>query len=501
MKPSFLLFNRLFSTSSSSSFSALFSVTVITPEREVAEAPARARELRTSEEPAPREPRKHRSAQTAVWLFRAAVALGLILRVAFVALPAKDALTFHSGGSDAPAYVLLAQNLLAHLGYSYAGQPTAVRPPGYPLLLVSAMGIFGGNYILALRGLQFLLGIATVAICAAAARRLFGRAAGKASLLIGLLLPTLIFTTAQVLTECLAALLTAIFLHNLILQCERRDSVSAWRMGFAAGIESMVRFNAAALPLFAAFAILRGKKSRGGKTRASEKRTPWKRLAIALGVPLLIVSPWLVRNEVAFHGKVLYSTQSGPNAVQGVLTSEGRAQPGDMEKLQSNLGWELNQIETNSPTRLTLPSEAELDRSALALAPDLWRREGFHAFALLGKKVSDFWLSTDQLAGTSSLPRGDRRIRFAGVLVYWCALLLAILGWHALRQTHAGIAAVLLVYAAGFTLLHLPLVMNTRLRIPLLEPLLVMLAGAGWCWMAERRRSQRRVAPHASAEI
>jgi cytochrome c biogenesis protein CcdA len=91
-------------------------------------------------------------------------------------------------------------------------------------------------------------------------------------------------------------------------------------------------------------------------------------------------------------------------------------------------------------------------------------------------------------------------MRFAGVLAYWGALLMAILGWRALRQTHARIAAVLLWYAAGFTLLHLPLVMNTRLRIPLLEPLLVMLAGAGWCSVVERWRSQR-AASHASVAI
>jgi hypothetical protein len=528
LRPNFLFFNRLFSASCSPSFSSPFSVTVIAPRRGIAEDLGRAREDLTCEDLQSRDPRQNRSAQTRVGLFRAAVALALTLRVAFVSLPAKDALTFHSGGSDAPSYVLLAHNLLAHLGYTYAGQPTAVRPPGYPLLLASAMSIFGGKYILALRGLQFVLGILTVAICAATARQLFGKTAGKASLLIGLFLPTLIFTTAQVLTECLAAFLTAVFLHNLILQRERQDSVSAWRMAFAAGLASIVRFNAAALPLFAAFAILRGEKSRGEERSRSahpdsanvsahrgqrrgwkrltvvrgggKKPTPSKRLAIVLGVPLLIVSPWLIRNELAFHGEVLYSTQSGPNAVQGVLTSQGRTQPGDTGKLRSHLGWGLRDIETNSPARLTLPSEAELDRRALLLVPDLWSREGLYALALLGKKVSDFWLSLDQLTGTSSLPLSDRGMRFAGVLAYWGALLMAILGWRALRQTHARIAAVLLWYAAGFTLLHLPLVMNTRLRIPLLEPLLVMLAGAGWCSVVERWRSQR-AASHASVAI
>jgi hypothetical protein len=48
-----------------------------------------------------------------------------------------------------------------------------------------------------------------------------------------------------------------------------------------------------------------------------------------------------------------------------------------------------------------------------------------------------------------------------------------------LRKNNPQVALALEVYAAGFTLLHLPLAMNTGLRIPLLEPLVVVLAGAG----------------------
>jgi hypothetical protein len=118
----------------------------------------------------------------------------------------------------------------------------------------------------------------------------------------------------------------------------------------------MIRFNAAALPLFAGLAIWK-----------SMSRRCVKNLAIALGFPLLIVLPWLIRNEIVFHGEVLYSTQGGPNAVQGFLTSEGRTQPGDSETLRKNLGWELHQIETNDSSRLLLPSEAALDRRAIAI--------------------------------------------------------------------------------------------------------------------------------------
>jgi 4-amino-4-deoxy-L-arabinose transferase-like glycosyltransferase len=408
------------------------------------------------------------------------------VRVAFIALANQSALTFHSGGSDAPSYVLLAQNLLARAGFTYAGLPSAVRPPGYPMLVAASMLILGDKYILGIRCLQFALGIATVTLCAATARHLFGERAARATLLIGLFLPTLIFTTAQVLTECLAAFLTAVFLRSLILQCTRGDARSAWTMGWTAGIESMIRFNAAALPLFAGLAIWKSPSRRIGKN-----------LAIALGIPLLIVLPWLIRNEIAFHGEVLYSTQGGPNAVQGVLTSEGRTQPGDSETLRKNLGWELHQIETNDSSRLLLPSEAALDRRAIAIVPALWERQRWHVFPLLIKKFADFSLSMDQLAGTTSLAAPERAIRFGGVLAYWAVLVLAILGWSTLRRTNEPLAAMLVIYAAGFTLLHLPLVMNTRLRIPLLEPLFVTLAGAGWMRLSQSWTSPRGLADSA----
>jgi hypothetical protein len=192
--------------------------------------------------------------------------------------------------------------------------------------------------------------------------------------------------------------------------------------------------------------------------------------------------------------------------VQGVLTSEGRTQRGDSETLRKNLGWELHQIETNDASRLLLPSEAALDRRAIAIVPALWERQRWHVFPLLIKKLADFWLSVDQLAGTTSLAAPERAIRFGGVVAYWAVLALAILGWSTLRRTNQPVAAMLLIYTAGFTLLHLPLVMNTRLRIPLLEPLFVILAGAGWVslsktWTRRRGWADSTIDPVAKISI
>lgn len=402
-------------------------------------------------------------------LFLVLVLLGIALRVWFVAAAGGTALTFHSGGSDAPAYDLLAKNLLSHRGFSYAGQPSAFRPPGYPLLLAGMMSISPRHYVLFVRWMQFVVGLLTVGVCSLAALRLFNRESAKATCIAGLFLPTLIFPTAQILTECLAAFLTSLFLLFLVGQQEDADRASAAGLGLTAGLESLIRFNAAALPLFAGWAIIHTRR----------KRSPLLRGAAALLLPLLLVMPWLVRNELLFHGRVLFSTHSGAVAVQGVVTPEGRTQPGDSETLLRTMGWTLPDLETNNPSRLSLPSEPDLNRSALRVVPELWKALGWKALLLLGKKVADFWLSADQIADTRSFSLTDQLTRLGGVLCYWAVLGLAVAGWFSLREARPALTSSFLIYAVGLTVLHLPLTMNTRLRIPFLEPLLVILAGAG----------------------
>jgi 4-amino-4-deoxy-L-arabinose transferase-like glycosyltransferase len=398
------------------------------------------------------------------------VVLGLLTRAGFTLAAGSREFTFHSGGSDAEAYVLLARNLISHKGFTYGGQPTAFRPPGYPLLVAGFLEVFGGHYITAIRWFQFLVGLLTVGVCAKISQRLFDSGAARATLIFGLFLPTLLFTTAQLLTECLAAFLTSLFLFFLVKQQEEFDVTSAYGLGLVAALESLVRFNAVALPLFAAWAVVRGRRT----------SLPLLRFAVVLLLPLLIALPWLVRNVTAFHGNVLYSTQTGANAVQGVINSQGRTQPGDTETLKAAMGWSLLDLETNDPRRLSLPSETELNRNALRVVPRLWTDRGWRVLPLLLRKIADFWLSTDQLLDTRSFPLRERMLRAAGVLAYLVALGFAIAGLYHLRNLRPALASIFIFYMIGFTLLHLGLVMNTRLRIPLMDPLIIVLAGAGW---------------------
>ena len=167
---------------------------------------------------------------------------------------------------------------------------------------------------------------------------------------------------------------------------------------------------------------------------------------------------------------------AGRTAVQGALAPQGRTQVGESEVWQ-RAGWGLADIETDSLRRLQFPSEVELDRQARQAAIRAWKTLGFRAVPLLAKKVSYFWFSTDQLLNTASFSRGQRLIRAIGVLLYWAILAAALYGWFHLRRTGPRTANLLLLYSVLATMLHLPFTMNTRLRVPLVDPLLCILAG------------------------
>ena len=76
--------------------------------------------------------------------------------------------------------------------------------------------------------------------------------------------------------------------------------------------------------------------------------------------------------------------------------------------------------------------------------------------------------------------------RSAGVVFYWALLALGIAGWFKLRALRPELAYIFLFYAILVTILHVPFNMNTRLRMPFIDPLLAMLGGAGLLMAAQR---------------
>lgn len=396
------------------------------------------------------------------------VVVGIFFRLAVVVVAGNGINAPWSGTGDAPAYALLAQNLASGRGFAYAGHPTAYRAPVYPVVLAAFIKAFGAHALEMIRLVQFGLGILTVLVCGAAAREIFGAPAKNLALIVALFSPTLIVMTGEILTETLATTMTAVFLYLLVRFFKRPNWAVLAGLSTVVGVATLVRFNMALFEIVLLGAVL--------FCRAGLPELP--SFAVAIFLPALIVGPWIARNYIVFKGALTLSTESGPTAAMGVLAPQGRALPGDSERLVQYLGWlPPVDLETNAASRNLLGSESDLNRQAWKVTFRLWREWGWRLVPLTLRKLSWFWLSTDQLLSTGSFRPIVRAARALGVAAYWVLLVLGIGGWFRLQESDTRLAYLLLLFLLLVTILHLPFNMNTRLRTPFVDPLLAILAG------------------------
>jgi len=279
------------------------------------------------------------------------------------------------------------------------------------------------------------------------------------ALATALALPTLIFFSAELLTETFATLLVATF---LLFVLERRNPST---IGAIIGFAMITRFNLAALAVvYVAYQVSVNKLTLAVRS-----------VSVAALVAAAIVSPWFVRNLVVFDGQALYSTQAGLNFLQGTVAPDGRIHGADWAMLSSRLGYPLQDIEVDSDARLALPSEPDLNRiAARAALKELTR---INLFRLVADKLGYFWLSFDQAFETQEMQFGKRFVRLAGVFAYWLFLAIGLWGWRRCRQGNPSVARLFVIYAVVITCLHLPFVMSTRIRTPFVEPAIAILVG------------------------
>jgi 4-amino-4-deoxy-L-arabinose transferase-like glycosyltransferase len=399
------------------------------------------------------------------------VALGITAHLVIMLLPGNSIMTRWSGGGDMDAYVLLARNLISGSGYTYAHVPSAWRTPGYPLVIAGAMEVFGEHFAIAVRILQGLLAVLASYLCMWAARFWFGETAARIALLAALFFPTLLYLSGEFLSESITAFFVALCLWMFAKDSASPHWTTAAGMGLAIGLGTLVRPNMAVLGFvgFAGAWVVR----RAGRLR----------LQVAL-VPLcaaLVLAPWIARNYQVF-GRFMLSTKSGADALCGVLNPESRTLPGWEDRMRALVGYLLpNDVETNSPNRLALGPEIELDRKCWLATRQVWGELGWgtRARVTLGKWET-YWLSLDQLLQPGRISRLNRVLHVSMVLFYWVLLALACAGWWSLRRTRPEVALVFLGYVVLATVLHTAFVMDTRIRSPLIDPLIAILAGGSY---------------------
>jgi len=212
--------------------------------------------------------------------------------------------------SDAEWYNLRAISLAAGKGYlDNAGAPTAFWPPGWPMALSLVYAQFGASQVaLGLFNLTsaMLIGLATLAL----GRRLLGNeAAARAALLLLAVYPNAIGYVPLALTEVFYTALLMAGCWVIVARTSRWHLVTA---GLIFGFATLVKAQTlVVIPLLFAIDWLR-------------MRGIWSRFPrlcseglLVLGVALLTVMPWTIRNQAQLGHWVLVSTNGGYTLLTG----------------------------------------------------------------------------------------------------------------------------------------------------------------------------------------
>src|SRR3954468_24991689 len=223
--------------------------------------------------------------------------IALAVRLAFIA-----ATPGYTPRHDDRDYDRLACGLVAGKGYTRhgpptrvkacsdgpTGQPTAFRPPGFPMFLAAVYTVsepLGVDRWLAARLAQAVLGTVVVALLGLVAWQLFGRRTALAAMGLGAVFPPAIVLGGALLTE---TLFTALMLGAIaaVLADRRAGGAARWLIvaGMLCGLAVLTRSNAPALLIPLLLAV--------GATGEWPLRARIGRAAALAVIAALVVVPW-----------------------------------------------------------------------------------------------------------------------------------------------------------------------------------------------------------------
>jgi len=361
---------------------------------------------------------------------------------------------------DEQEYLSLARSLRAGQGFVDADQTDPFgRAPGYPAFLAVAGGALGtpSSVPALVKITQSLIGAAGILVVAAIAGRLAGPAAAQAAALLAALYPPLIWIASRAFSEAIfwpLGLFTVLVFDRATASDRAAERTRlALLCGLLAGAGVLIRpallfFLMVAAPYWA-------------------WRRRWLPLAALAAGALLVIGPWTIRN-IAVHGRfVLVASEGGVtfwtgNHPQAVGDGDMAANPAI--KLDSR------QLRARHP-----------DLNEEAMEPIYYRE----AFLWMRSHPAD-WLALEaRKLFYFVVPAGpsywlhSRLYVWASILSYALVLSGALAGlWRWRDRLHAVPGLwLLLASALVMSLLFFP---QERFRIPVVDPVLLILAACAW---------------------
>jgi peptidoglycan/LPS O-acetylase OafA/YrhL/4-amino-4-deoxy-L-arabinose transferase-like glycosyltransferase len=243
--------------------------------------------------------------------------LGAAVRVAHV-LATRDSFVLANDGAD---YQRLARSILAGSGFGTShfaegGGPTALRPPGYPVLLAAVEGVTGGG-VLTARLAGALLGALAVPLTVLLARRLgrSPRAALVAGAVVALLPQQVLISTSLVSEVLFVPLTVAVVLCGLVHR-QTGARWALWAAGASLGLAVVTR--PVGLVLLPVLVLLARPRLVSGRSVGHAL------LALAVGFAPALA--WEVRS-VSRLGAVVPLTTQGGVLVAGTYNATSASQP------------------------------------------------------------------------------------------------------------------------------------------------------------------------------
>jgi len=373
--------------------------------------------------------------------------LSLAVRLAYVTVFTAEHLE-----SDAIDYDTIGWNLAQGNGYTNrAGEPTAFRPPMYPLFLAGVYYVAGHNLDW-VRWIQALLGAGTCVLACLTARQLYDDGRAKLAGLLCALYPPLIIPTSAILTEVLFMFWLGLAVYGIISK-----SGIGWRFvsGLVLGMALMTR---SILVFFLPFLI-------GWFILVRERRALVSTSAVLGGV-LLVVLPWTIRNYSHFGAFVPLTTNGGHSFFDSYVLS-----PKGFGCSAASLAWE-----DYSHLRDEVSRSRYLNRKTLEYIMDnplavakltalkalflIYPFDGYRHAVSLGSKYNIFW----------------------GILLAFSTLGLAV-SWRGADSIMRLVFLLLLSFIVGMLVFHaIP-----RYRLPI-EPFLICFAAGGIRYAWQRKR-------------
>jgi hypothetical protein len=211
--------------------------------------------------------------------------------------------------ADFAWYFDRAVELSRGMGYHVDGKATAYWPAGYPLALAAVFKFFGAGVGVA-KTFNLLLSLACVPLTQMLSMRLFG--SRPAAILAGLIVaihPSFVAYSSILASE---PLYTALVLGGCLglLSAETRWWAYALSGGLL-GAAALVRPQAIIIPIL----VMACAWLYDSATQKDFKF--WRSLGIAMLAAIVVMSPWLIRNQSVFGEFVFVSTNGGDNLLIG----------------------------------------------------------------------------------------------------------------------------------------------------------------------------------------